>query len=159
MRDLCSYQTAQSTCPRSASPAYPFTLVRFANNTALILPPQADQCFIPRPTETFTQRRRRRICAGSPHANGSCSQLPVNQVLKLGKKHVSDGAEVLLRLILTELHEDQLLVPDIRRAADHQSCSLRQQKDENDLNLGCKILQTTRHTLISVKSAAECSNG
>ncbi|XP_036947969.1 transient receptor potential cation channel subfamily M member 7-like isoform X1 [Acanthopagrus latus] len=54
---------------------YPFTLGRLTNNAALILPPEADQCrseISPLSTsETFTQRRVRRIGAGSPHANGS----------------------------------------------------------------------------------------
>ena len=35
--------TVQSTRPGYAKPAYPFTLVRFSNNTALILPPEAYQ--------------------------------------------------------------------------------------------------------------------
>ena len=56
-------------------PDYPFTLGRLTNNAALILPPEADQCrseISPLSTsETFTQRRVRRIGAGSPHANGS----------------------------------------------------------------------------------------
>ncbi len=50
--------------------------------------------------------------------------LPVSQVTKLGKKHVGDGAEVLFCFILTELHEDQLSVSDIGRAANHQSSFL-----------------------------------
>ncbi len=40
--------------------------------------------------------------------------LPVSQVTKLGKEHVSDGTEVLFCFILTELHEDQLFVSDVR---------------------------------------------
>ena len=36
---MCSYQTVLSTRPRSKPPAYPFTLVQFANSTAIILPP------------------------------------------------------------------------------------------------------------------------
>ena len=63
------------TPPRCNPPAYPFTLGRFTNNEALILPPEADQCrsrISPlSASETFTQRRVRRISAGSPHANGS----------------------------------------------------------------------------------------
>ena len=54
---------------------YPFTLGQFTNNAALILPPEADQhwskIFPLSASETFTQRRVRRIDAGSPHANGS----------------------------------------------------------------------------------------
>lgn len=51
-------------------------------------------------------------------------QLPVSQITKLGKKHVSDGTEVLFGFILTELHEDQLFVSDVRWASDHQSSFL-----------------------------------
>ena len=43
VKDLCSYQTARPTRPRSAPPAYQFTLGRFNNNVALILPQEADQ--------------------------------------------------------------------------------------------------------------------
>ena len=69
MKDLCGYQTVQ------LPPAYPFTLDRFASNTALILPSEADQCrseisLLATP-ETFTHRRRQRISAGSPCASGS----------------------------------------------------------------------------------------
>ena len=51
-------------------------------------------------------------------------QLPVSQVTKLGEKHVGDGTEVLFCFIVTELHEDQLLVSDVRGTADHQSSFL-----------------------------------
>ena len=67
MKDLCSYQTIGSTRPRYTPLDYPFTLVWFANNTALILPPETDQRrseISPLATpEAFTQRRRRRIPA------------------------------------------------------------------------------------------------
>lgn len=57
----------------------------------------------------------------SVYETSLCLLLPASQVTKLGKKHVGDGAEVLFCLIMTELHEDQLLVSDIRRTSDHQS--------------------------------------
>lgn len=60
--------------------------------------------------------------------------LPVNQVAELRKKHVRNGTEVLLRFILTELHEDQLFVSDIRRATDHQS-SFLQHKWKTDVTV------------------------
>ena len=63
------------TPPRFAPPAYPFTLVWFANTVRLILPPEADQYrskISPLTgSKTFTQRRRRRNGTGSPHSNGS----------------------------------------------------------------------------------------
>ena len=75
VEDLCSYQTVRPTRPRSASPAYPFILVRFANTALLILPPEAYQHLSeisPLTTsETCTQRRRLRIGTGSPHSNCS----------------------------------------------------------------------------------------
>ena len=61
--------------PSSHAAAYPFTLVRFTNNTALILPPEADQHWREisslAASETFTHRRMQRIVAVSPHANSS----------------------------------------------------------------------------------------
>ena len=78
MKDLCSYQTARPTSPRSAPPDYPFTLGRLTNNAALILPPEADQRWSEisplSASETFTQGRVQRIGAGSPHANGSVKE-------------------------------------------------------------------------------------
>ena len=75
VKDLCSYQTIGSTRPRYTPLDYPFTLVWFANNTALILPPETDQRrseISPLATpEAFTQKRRWRIGAGSLHVNGS----------------------------------------------------------------------------------------
>ena len=71
VRDLCSYQTVWSTHPFSVPPAYHFTLVQFPNNTALILLPEADQISPLVASETFTQRRIRRIGLGSQHVNGS----------------------------------------------------------------------------------------
>lgn len=56
----------------------------------------------------------------------SLSLSPDHQVAKVGEQHVGDGAEVLLRLVVTELHEDQLLVPDVGRAFHHQSFFLPQ---------------------------------
>ena len=54
-------------------PAYTFTLVRFTNAEPLILLPDAYQCrseISPlAASENFTQRRRRRIGAGSPYSN------------------------------------------------------------------------------------------
>ena len=65
----------QTNTPSLPLLVYLFTLVRFTNNTALILPPDADQrrseISSLAASETFTQRRRRRIGARSPHANGS----------------------------------------------------------------------------------------
>ena len=70
------------TPPRSLPPAYPFTLVRFSNNAALILPPQADQrqseISILATSETFTQRWLRIIGAGYPHANWSVNGATVS---------------------------------------------------------------------------------
>ena len=43
VKDLCSYQTVRPKRPRYAQPAYPFTLVQFANTAPLILPLEADQ--------------------------------------------------------------------------------------------------------------------
>lgn len=54
----------------------------------------------------------------------TCLRLPVSQVTKLSKKHVSDSAEVLSCFITTELQKDQLFVSDVRRATDHQSSFL-----------------------------------
>lgn len=45
---------------------------------------------------------------------------PVGQVTEAGKNHVRDGAEVETCLVAAELHEDQLFLPDIGRAAHHQ---------------------------------------
>ena len=39
-----TYHVIRMTSPRSVLPAHSFTLVWFTNNTALILPPEADQC-------------------------------------------------------------------------------------------------------------------
>lgn len=50
--------------------------------------------------------------------------LPAHQVTKIRKDHVADGAEVLSRLVTTELHEDDLFASDLRRALDHQSSFL-----------------------------------
>ena len=74
-RTLCSYQTVRSTRPCSVPLAYPFTLVQLANSAPLILLPEANrhQRIIPplATSETFTQRRMRRIGAGSLHSKGS----------------------------------------------------------------------------------------
>ena len=70
---LSDYMT--DTPSISKALASPFTLVRFANNMALTLPPEAEkhQSEISplAASETFTQRRRQRIGAESPHANSS----------------------------------------------------------------------------------------
>lgn len=50
--------------------------------------------------------------------------LPAHQVAKISKDHVTDGAEVLSRLVRTKLHEDDLFASDFRRALDHQSSFL-----------------------------------
>ena len=53
-------------------------MVWFTNNTALILTPEVDQCrskiSLLAASDTFTQRRVRRIGAGSPHANSSVNR-------------------------------------------------------------------------------------
>ena len=65
----------QSTRPQYVKPAYPFTLVRFSNNTALILPPEAYQGrseISPLATsERFTLRWRRGIGVLMPHPKAS----------------------------------------------------------------------------------------
>ena len=75
MKDLGSYQTVRPTRPLYVQPAYPFTLVRFGSTAPLILPPEVDlhqrEISPLASSETFTQRRRRRIGAGSLHPNGS----------------------------------------------------------------------------------------
>lgn len=48
----------------------------------------------------------------------------VGQVAELGEQHVSDGAEIFLCLVVTELHEDQLFVSHVGRTAHHQSSFL-----------------------------------
>ena len=85
-----SYQSVRPTHPRSAPPAYPFTLVRFTNNTALLLPQEADQrrreVSPLAVSETFTQRRRRRIGGSQdPHM-----QTAVWMELGIGKRSACD---------------------------------------------------------------------
>lgn len=74
VKDLCSYQTVQLTRPQYAQLAYPFKPIQFTNSAPLIPPSEAYQ----RPSkiahnasETFTQRWRRWIGAGSRHPNRS----------------------------------------------------------------------------------------
>lgn len=62
-------------------------------------------------TEDQTNRFKGIIC----HAEN----LPAHQVTKISKDHVTDGAEVLSRLVRTKLHEDDLFASDFRRALDH----------------------------------------
>ena len=82
--DISPYLVEWGTCvvirllrptrPRSVSPAYPFTLGQFTNNTAVRLPPETDQRrneISPSASGTFPQRRLLRIGVGSPHANSS----------------------------------------------------------------------------------------
>ena len=80
---MCSYQAfavirqlgqVWLTRPSYMAPAYLFTLVRFSNNTSLILTPEADQhrsrISSLATSKIFTQRRIWTIGAGSLHANG-----------------------------------------------------------------------------------------
>ena len=65
----------QTTRPQYAKLAYPFTLVRFSNYTALILPPEAYQGrseISPlAASERFTPRWRQGIGALKPHPKAS----------------------------------------------------------------------------------------
>lgn len=65
-------QINRSSCLRSALPAHPSTQVRFASAVPLMLPLKAQQrrseIFPFTASETFTQKRMRRIGAGSPHS-------------------------------------------------------------------------------------------
>ena len=82
--------TVRSTRPRSAPPVYPFTLVQFTNNTALMLPPEVDQRWSEisplAASERFTLRRRRGIGLLKSHPIGS-----VNGASHWGKECVCIG--------------------------------------------------------------------
>jgi len=60
------------------------------------------------------------------------TSLPLSQVPELSEQHVGDGAEVLILVRLAELHEEQLLVPHVRRPAHHQRFFLPRVKRSKD---------------------------
>ena len=81
-------------------------MVWFTNNTALILTPEADQCrskiSLLAASDTFTQRRVRRIGAGSPHANSSVNRATLTTNRLQSQRH--DPASLCL-------HVDSVLCP------------------------------------------------
>ena len=107
MSNLCIHQTSHTD---SAPLAYPFTLGWFTNNAALILPPEADQhqSEITRLSisESFTQRRVRRIGAGSPHANSSVNG--VNDIIQ-SSQQTTDNVEIVMSKVIRLCDHGQMV--------------------------------------------------